>query len=42
LGLVPDIKDLKAWALFEQASSNEVANFEAFARVLVYEKVFKA
>ncbi|KAJ2928677.1 hypothetical protein H1R20_g8381, partial [Candolleomyces eurysporus] len=41
-GLVPDIKDVKAWALFEQASSNEVANFETFARVIVYEKVFKA
>ncbi|KAJ2915379.1 hypothetical protein MD484_g5050, partial [Candolleomyces efflorescens] len=41
-GLVPSPTDLKAWALFEQASSNEVANFETFARVLVFEKVFKA
>lgn len=39
--LIPDIKDVKAYALFEQAVSNEVSNFERFAVTIVYEKVFK-
>ncbi|EAU83301.1 glutathione S-transferase [Coprinopsis cinerea okayama7 len=40
--LVPDINDVKAWSLFEQAASNEYANFESIAVKIVYEKVFKA
>ncbi|TFK27877.1 glutathione S-transferase [Coprinopsis marcescibilis] len=41
--LIPDYKeDLKAWALFEQAASNEYSNFESIVIKIVYEKVFKA
>lgn len=39
--LIPDFNDLQAWALFEQAYSNEVANFENFAVKIVLEKIFK-
>jgi glutathione S-transferase len=40
--LVPSPTDVQAWALFEQAASNEYANFEPFAKQIVFEKLFKA
>ncbi|KAI0690020.1 thioredoxin-like protein [Cerioporus squamosus] len=39
--LIPDPADLKKTALFEQAASVEVSNFDAFASPLAYENVFK-
>ncbi|RXW14246.1 hypothetical protein EST38_g11606 [Candolleomyces aberdarensis] len=39
--LVPPQSDLKATALFEQAASNEFANFEVHAAKIAYEKLFK-
>ncbi|TEB33523.1 glutathione S-transferase [Coprinellus micaceus] len=40
--LVPSPTNVQAWALFEQAASNEYANFEPFAKQIVFEKLFKA
>ncbi|KAJ3502265.1 hypothetical protein NMY22_g18643 [Coprinellus aureogranulatus] len=39
--LLPSPTDLKAWAIFEQAASNEYSNFEPFAKQIVFEKVLK-
>jgi glutathione S-transferase len=39
--LIPDISDLKATALFEQAASIEQNNFEPYALGLVMEKLYK-
>lgn len=39
--LVPDPADLKASALFEQAASIELTNFEPYASGIAFEKVFK-
>ena len=39
--LIPDPADLKKTALFEQAVSIEVSNFDAFAAQLAWENIFK-
>ncbi|ESK89541.1 hypothetical protein Moror_1201 [Moniliophthora roreri MCA 2997] len=39
--LIPDASDLKALALFEQAASIELVDFDAFAATAVFENVFK-
>ncbi|KAI3613786.1 glutathione s-transferase [Moniliophthora roreri] len=39
--LTPDVSDLKAYALYEQAASVESFNFDALASKAVYENVFK-
>jgi glutathione S-transferase len=39
--LVPDVNDLKATALFEQAVSIEQNNFDPSAMGMVYEKLYK-
>ncbi|KAH6913605.1 glutathione S-transferase [Coprinopsis sp. MPI-PUGE-AT-0042] len=39
--LVPDIANVQAWALHEQAASCEVANFDPFAAKISFEKFFK-
>lgn len=38
--LIPDAKDLKATALFDQWSSVELTDFDAFATELVAQKLF--
>jgi glutathione S-transferase len=38
--LSPDSSDLKATALFEQAASNEYANFDPFATKILEERLF--
>ncbi|KAF9530605.1 glutathione S-transferase [Crepidotus variabilis] len=40
-GLIPKVEDLKASALFQQALSNEVCNFEAYAYPLVVAVVYQ-
>ena len=39
--LVPDPSDIKATALYEQAASIELSNFNTFARVVVWERFYK-
>ena len=39
--LIPDPADVKATALFEQAASVELSNFDPFASGIAYEKVFR-
>ncbi|EEB98364.1 hypothetical protein MPER_02138, partial [Moniliophthora perniciosa FA553] len=39
--LTPDVSDLKAYALYEQAASVESFSFDTFASNAVYENVFK-
>jgi glutathione S-transferase len=39
--LLPDPNDIKALALFDQAISAEVNNFEPYASGITKEKVFK-
>ncbi|KAK7044189.1 hypothetical protein VNI00_007909 [Paramarasmius palmivorus] len=39
--LIPDASDLKATALFEQAASSEIYNFDFFSFKAVYENVLK-
>ena len=38
--ILPDPADIKATALFEQAASVELSNFDPFASGVAYEKVF--
>ncbi|KAI3609800.1 glutathione s-transferase [Moniliophthora roreri] len=39
--LIPDVGDLKAYALYEQAASVESFNFDPFASKAIYENVLK-
>ncbi|OBZ68023.1 hypothetical protein A0H81_11995 [Grifola frondosa] len=39
--LLPDVADLQKWALFEQAASIELTNFEPSAHGLAWEIIFK-
>ncbi|KAI0628227.1 glutathione S-transferase [Trametes polyzona] len=39
--LIPDPKDVQKWALFEQAASIELSNFEPYVLGLAYENIYK-